>query len=124
MPQGQEPRQGRDLRAGGKGRSRETSKGRSGVFLTFPVDTCPLYNQTAKCDPTADSRVGAVPGAQGGPETGQQGGKVVQAMSQESGGAGVGGGEAPGMFLEVITMKSKTSLLLVMKGMKPRCTKL
>lgn len=124
MPQGREPQQGCDPRAGGKERSRETSEGRSGVFLTFSVDTSPFYNQTTKRDPTADSRVGAAPGAQGSPETGQQVGKVVQAMSQESGGAGVGGGEAPAMFLEVITMKSKTSLLLVMKGIKPRCTKL
>ena len=100
MPRGREPQQGRDLRAGGKERSRETSEGCSGVFLTFSMDTCPLYNQTTKRDPAADSHVGAVPGAQGGPETGQQVGKVVQAMSQESGGAGVGDGEAPGMFLE------------------------
>lgn len=75
MPRGRESRQGRDPRAGGEGRSRETSEGRSGVFLTFSVDTCPLYNQTTKRDPTAKSCVGAVPGAQGGPETGQESGR-------------------------------------------------
>ena len=75
MPRGREPWQGRDPRVGREGRSRETSEGRSRVFLTFSVDTCPLYNQTTKRDPTAESRVGAVAGAQGGPETGQESGK-------------------------------------------------
>lgn len=83
MPRGQESGQGRDPRVAGEGRSRETSEGRSRVFLTFPMDTCPLYNQTTKRDPTAESRVGAVPGAQGGPETGQEVRKVAQAMSHE-----------------------------------------
>ena len=45
-------------------------------------------------------------------------------MSQESVAAGAGGGEAPSMLLEVITKESKTPLLLVMKGIEPRCTKL
>lgn len=124
MPRRRGSGQGRDPRAAGEGRSRETSEGRSRVFLTFSMDTCPLYNQTTKRDPTAESHVGAVPGAQGGPEAGQEVRKVVQAMSHESVAAGAGGGEAPALFLEMITKESKTPLLLVMKGTEPRCTTL